>query len=942
MLDNSDADSTTRTWDYCFVDPEKGIAVFDNMSIQGDPIRESRWDQIIPVLEEEQVLMCREISSYLKPGDLVLDAGTGSGVYAILAAKQGCKVIAIDINPRSITQAKINARNNNLTICNDIDELENGSIYFQVEDFNEEYKESHKNYFDIVICVPGYTPTLTSNVVFFAEAGEDGQQCCRKFLKLVPGLLKDNGLCLFNHMSLIEKGEQEPTVISDIKDAFKDQCDIDYARMIKEDCNLDYFYRKIYKSFLLKDKTIEDKIMRVAKQYDRLALLYIKITKKKNNQRDQKVQEFSTYTVPNKGWDYRMHIHRQCIEYSSNRNFKSLYSTFLQDFSLNIPEEIYESNNGEVSTSQKRNIFEKINNYISWKLSWDNKKKFFDLILIDTAPINGYYADGNKRLSNQIKVWLPELVGENTLKRKINQDVLKEYQLIIYALQKAKLSIITHPYITQIISSKNYWDFSFPMSSTLFNDETLASMYSDDEKITLKKYSKWLEENRQETNDQISNRFNIDSDNGYSFAKLNKLQVPNNEEIYKSFQDEKRFYDANKYKKILTNYNGKIIEALNDKEFVNSDLYNELFDLLQKDAEYITLVLHKQINSGFNKKLIQHKQFETENYSSRLLVFPLGLKLPYSEDRVEDIPLSYRGGVWIYARTSSDWSSDHEDLLNDIARMTWLFFLDEYSLDYQKLERERKTQANSERLALLHQFPKDLTALDQELSNYRDKIDQLKRENPDLDIPLFNKPDSLGVILMFTKAAQDHQLIEMPEDCARILYGEWNEATIEEFIDRVVWTQAKNRALNYPEVKQKDIIKYGVVQINQMFQKPKLIFEQVFKLDHPQGIYPLLLLALRSAYQHSYRMTLLSDHREQGEVKIEYLNQELTIYNTGLPSLDIQNLNQQKSWEKDTKILEGLTSRWQLHNFGDENTTQCSVYDPKIKCWITKITQKIQ
>jgi release factor glutamine methyltransferase len=42
-------------------------------------------------------------------GDRVLDMGTGSGVNAILAARNGAQVVAVDINPHALTAVRANA-----------------------------------------------------------------------------------------------------------------------------------------------------------------------------------------------------------------------------------------------------------------------------------------------------------------------------------------------------------------------------------------------------------------------------------------------------------------------------------------------------------------------------------------------------------------------------------------------------------------------------------------------------------------------------------------------------------------------------------------------------------------------------------------------------------------------------------------------------------------
>lgn len=48
----------------------------------------------------------------VRPGDRVLDMGTGSGVNAVLAAGRGARVLAVDINPDAVAAASANVERN--------------------------------------------------------------------------------------------------------------------------------------------------------------------------------------------------------------------------------------------------------------------------------------------------------------------------------------------------------------------------------------------------------------------------------------------------------------------------------------------------------------------------------------------------------------------------------------------------------------------------------------------------------------------------------------------------------------------------------------------------------------------------------------------------------------------------------------------------------------
>jgi len=57
-------------------------------------------------------LLGEAVRSEAQAVDLVLDMGTGSGVNAILAAKNGARVVAVDSNPRAVEAARGNADRN--------------------------------------------------------------------------------------------------------------------------------------------------------------------------------------------------------------------------------------------------------------------------------------------------------------------------------------------------------------------------------------------------------------------------------------------------------------------------------------------------------------------------------------------------------------------------------------------------------------------------------------------------------------------------------------------------------------------------------------------------------------------------------------------------------------------------------------------------------------
>src|SRR5512144_3328712 len=73
-------------------------------------------DLVVPphvqVIESTSDLLGRVVLEEVRPGERVLDMGTGSGVNAILAATKGADVVAVDINPHAVKAARANAARN--------------------------------------------------------------------------------------------------------------------------------------------------------------------------------------------------------------------------------------------------------------------------------------------------------------------------------------------------------------------------------------------------------------------------------------------------------------------------------------------------------------------------------------------------------------------------------------------------------------------------------------------------------------------------------------------------------------------------------------------------------------------------------------------------------------------------------------------------------------
>jgi|YelNatPaOPRAMG01_1025707.scaffolds.fasta_scaffold06239_11 release factor glutamine methyltransferase len=116
----------------------------------------------------------------VKNGDYVLDLGTGSGIQAVFAAEKARRVIAVDINPKSILCTKINAKINNVE----------GKIEARIGDLFIPVKNEK---FDLIIFNMPYLPLTPKNVLEKAWCCGEKNELLNRFLYEAKNFLVENG-----------------------------------------------------------------------------------------------------------------------------------------------------------------------------------------------------------------------------------------------------------------------------------------------------------------------------------------------------------------------------------------------------------------------------------------------------------------------------------------------------------------------------------------------------------------------------------------------------------------------------------------------------------------------------------------------------------------------------------------------------------------------------
>ena len=146
---------------------------------------------------------------YIPRGAKVLDIGTGSGILSIFAAEKAQKVVATDISPNAIQNARINIKLNNL---NHKIELRLGNLFRPITER-----------FDTILFNPPYYPLKPKTYMEAAWCGGNNYTVLRNFLRKAKNHLSSTGfiqisLSSYMHVNfilkLIQKYRFQPVLLA--------------------------------------------------------------------------------------------------------------------------------------------------------------------------------------------------------------------------------------------------------------------------------------------------------------------------------------------------------------------------------------------------------------------------------------------------------------------------------------------------------------------------------------------------------------------------------------------------------------------------------------------------------------------------------------------------------------------------------------------------------
>jgi hypothetical protein len=244
---------------------------------------------------------------------------------------------------------------------------------------------------------------------------------------------------------------------------------------------------------------------------------------------------------------------------------------------------------------------------------------------------------------------------------------------------------------------------------------------------------------------------------------------------------------------------------------------------------------------------------------------------------------------------------------------------------------------------LLHELPGYMDSIGITVRGYDEKRRAFLEKYPQIppdEVPPIPRTDDVDVMVMLL-AAENKELRELPSDLAEGLRKEWTLDFLNEFVERVVWTPVLGDVTSNKKVIEnmgKGVFSAkDLVSGNGAFEQPKLVLSSKVNPRLTQGLFPLFLLTLKSAFYHAFLHSIMNSHiGQRGLVTIGYRDeaeaQYIEIKNSGDPPGGTPA--PQHGWHRNTELFKDMTDWTVEMTKMNEQIFECSTF------WLTTLRRK--
>ena len=139
---------------------------------------------------DDTFMLAEVVQGEVRPGERMLEVGTGTGIIALLGAKLGAEVVATDVSEAAVRCARLNARRNGL----------------KLRVLRCDLMGCVRGRFSLIVFNPPYLPAeegeVRDEVSIAWHGGRDGREVIERFIPLCGEYLERGGRVLMVQSSL--------------------------------------------------------------------------------------------------------------------------------------------------------------------------------------------------------------------------------------------------------------------------------------------------------------------------------------------------------------------------------------------------------------------------------------------------------------------------------------------------------------------------------------------------------------------------------------------------------------------------------------------------------------------------------------------------------------------------------------------------------------------